>query len=293
VATLENVAHFADSERLAKVRTLAGVDAVRAMMKELDFGIFVLPVDDENLPGPRMSDDVAALLDVAVRAGAYAMTVSVTPMDPAPNMFFAAVPTQESMQLLINTLGVVPDKNVRQDFEIHGFDIPEKVGIFDIYTSLMNSAIRKYKNCADCDVLPIGDQFVQDVAANIKTAAHYPVFTVSFKVGKLVHYESHSHYVYEIHNDDVIPDTLRNIFILLGVSLRKGLTITVSKYQGEVGYESEDPEKKVDVEFEKIIYSNSSCAESPLYELYLPRYVDPTAVATTAPETEESSKKEE
>jgi len=254
-----------------------------------------------------MSDDVSALLDVAVRAGAYAMTVSVTPTELHDNrMFFAAVPTHESMQLLINTLGVVDDEGVRQDFEIHGFDIPDKAGLFDIYTSLMNSAIRKYKMCGDDEVVPNGDQFVQDVAANIKTAAHYPVFTVAFKVGRLDSYESkHSkRVIYEIHSDEIIPDTLKNIFILLEVSIRSKLTIIVCKYQekSKVKYECEDVDMKVDVEFEKIIYSNSSCAESPVYELYLPRYVDPSAAAAAAatttyadapapaPETEEAKK---
>jgi len=297
VVSLEGACNFSDSERKAKVRIVSGVDAARALMKELDFGVFVLPVDDDNLPGPRMNDEVTPLLDVAVRAGAYAMTVSVTPLDFSPNTFFAAVPTQESMQLLINTLGLVKDEKVRQDFEIHGFEVPEKVGIFDIYTSLMNSSLRKYKDCDDDRVLSLGDQFVQDIAARIKTAAHYPVFTVSFRVGKLICHESrnksHRQSIYEIQSDDVVPESLKNIFLLIGHPLFKNLTIPVSKYTGEVTLEREDPEEKVDVEFEKIIYANNSNAQTPVFELYLPRYVDPTAVAATTPETEESSKKED
>jgi len=304
VATLKSVAKFANPERLAKVRVVEGVEDARAMMKELATGIFVLPVDDDRLPAPRMSTEVSALLDIAVRAGAYGLTVSVTPLDAssADNvMFFAAVPTQESIQLLVNTLGVVDDKEVRQDFEIHGFDIPEKAGLFDIYTSLMNSAVKKDKSCSEDEIMPKGDQFVQDIAAHIQKPAHYPVFTVSFKVGKLNSYTSHQskRTIYEIANDDVIPDSLRNIFILLGAPIHQKLTIIVCKYQGIVKYECEDPDKKVDVEFEKIIYSHSSLTDKPVYELYLPRYVDPAAVAitpaaatttTSAPATEEASK---
>jgi len=304
-ATLKSVAKFANPERLAKVRVVEGVEDTRAMMKELGAGLFVLPVDDERLPAPRMSTEVSALLDISVRAGAYALTVSLTPLDAssADNlMFFAAVPTQESIQLLVNTLGVVEDKEVRQDFEIHGFDIPEKAGLFDIYTSLMNSAVKKYKMCGDAEIMPNGDQFVQDIAAQIQKPAHYPVFTVSFKVGRLNSYRSHQskRMIYEIVSDEVIPDTLRNIFILLGAPVHQKLTIIVCKYQGEVKYECEDPEKKVDVEFEKIIYSHSSLTDKPVYELYLPRYVDPSAVAiapasaaastATTTTTEEASK---
>jgi len=298
VASLENVCHYTDPERKSKVRILTGVDSVRELMKELSIGLFVLPVDDDNLPGPRMSTDVSALLDVAVRAGAYALAVPVAPLEPSPlnnHMFFAAVPTQESIQLLVNTLGIVDDEAVRQDFEIHGFDIPEKAGFFDIYTSLLNCAIKKHKGCDEARVFFIGDQFIQDVAANIGNGAHYPVFTVSFKVGKLDTY-TYKRIVYEIHSDEVTPDSLRNIYILLGAPVRQKLTIVVCKYQeGEIKYECDDPEKRVDVEFEKIIYSNSSQAESPAYELYLPRYVDPTATTSSsssssssapAPETE-------
>jgi len=306
VATLKSVANFANPERLAKVRVVEGIEDTRAMMKELGVGLFVLPVDDDRLPAPRMSDEVSAILDVSVHAGAYALTVSLTPLEssPADNfLFFAAVPTQESIQLLVNTLGVVDDKEVRQDFEIHGFDVPEKAGLFDIYTSLMNSAVKKNKMCTDAEIIPNGDQFVQDVAANTQKAAHYPVFTVSFKVGRLNSYKSRQskRTVYEIVSDDVIPDTLRNIFILLGAPVHTKLTIIVCKYQsGDVKYDCADPDKKVDVEFEKIIYSYNSLTERPVYELYLPRYVDPAAVAIApatpaaaaapAPATEEASK---
>jgi len=288
VATLEGAEAFADKENLKKVRLLAGVEAVRELMKELGVGLFVLPVDDSLVPAPRMTAAVSKLLDVAVRAGAYALTVSITPLETEGadrRMFFAAVPTHESKQLLVDTLGVVEDSSVRQDFEINGFNIPEKPGLFDIWTSLMNSAVKKYKVCGEAEILPNGDQFVQDVAAQTKKAAHYPVFTVSFRVGKLEHYTSHqsNRIIYEIHSDDVIPDTLKNIFILLGVPVRQKLTIIVSKYQGQVKTASEDTDKKVDVEFEKIIYSYSSLTDTPIFELYLPRYVDPTAVAAPAP----------
>jgi len=286
VATLEKVAHFENAERQAKVRVVKGIEDVRALMKELGVSIFVLPVDDERLPAPRMSEDVSAILDVAVRAGAYALTVTVSPLPEStePRLFVAAVPTQESMQLLINTLGVVDDEVVRQNFELNGFDIPEKAGLFDIYTSLMNSALKKYKTFNKAEVIPNGDQFIQDIAAQTKKPAHYPVFTVSFKVGKLANYTSpkSNRDVYEITCDDVVPDTLKNIFILLGVSLRTKLTLIVCKYQGHVDYQCEDPDKKVDVEFEKIIYSYSSLTDTPIYELYLPRYVDPAAAAAAA-----------
>jgi len=306
VAALEGSIHYENKEKLEKVRILAGLEAVRAFMKELSIGIFVMPVDDSRYPEPRMSDEVSAVLDVAVRAGAYVMTVPVAPVPSKgadKRMFFAAVPTHESQQQLVNILGVVADDEVRQDFEMHGFDIPEKAGLFDIYTSLMNSAVKKYKVCGDAEILPNGDQFVQDIASQTKKAVHYPVFTVSFRVGKLEHYTSHQskRVIYEIHSDDVIPDTLKNIFILLGVPIRQKLTIIVSKYQGEVKPTSEDPEKKLDVEFEKIMYSYSSLTESPVFELYLPRYVDPDAVAAApapapaaepaaAPEPEAASK---
>jgi len=243
-----------------------------------------MPVDNDLLPGPRMKDEVSAMLDVAVRAGAYVLTVPITPV-PAKGsdrrMFFAAVPTHESQQQLVNILGVIANEEVRQDFEMHGFDIPEKPGLFDIYTSLMNSAVKKYKECSEEEILPNGDQFVQDIASQTKKAVHYPVFTVSFKVGELGHYKSKqsSRVIYEIYSEDATPDTLKNIFILLGVNIRQKLTIIVSKYQGELKYSSEDPEKKLDVEFEKIMYSYSSLTESPVFELYLPRYVDPEAVA--------------
>jgi len=284
VATLEGKSQF---EKLEKVRVLAGVEAMRDLMKELGVFLFVLPVDDERLPAPRMSEDVSVLLDVAVRAGAYALTVSTTPLVAEGvdrRMFFAAVPTHESKQLLVNTLGVVEDSAVRQDFEINGFDVPEKPGLFDIYTSLMNSAVKKYKVCAEDEILPNGDRFIQDIAAQTKKAAHYPVFTVSFRVGKLENYTSKQskRVIYEIHNDDVIPDTLKNIFTLLGVPIRSKLTIIVSKYQGQVKKTYEESDKKVDVEFEKIIYSYSSLTDTPVFELYLPRYVDPDAVAPVA-----------
>jgi len=282
VAGLEGVCHFADA---SKVRVLGGIEAVRGLMKELGVSIFVLPVDDRNLPAPRMSEEVSTMLDLAVRAGAYALTVSVVPVasQSGGRLFFAAVPTHESKQLLVNTLGVVDDESVRQSFVIEGFDIPEAPGMFDIYTSLMNSAVKKCPACAEADVLRHGDQFVQDIAAETKKAAHFPVFTVSFKVGRLDSYELRSKVVYEIHSDDAIPDTLKNIFILLGEPVRQKLTITVCKYQGQVKYQGEDPEKKVDVEFEKIIYSYSSLTDTPVYELYLPRYVDPAAKAVPAP----------
>jgi len=290
VASMEGQAKFESPEALAKVRVVAGVEAVRALMKELGVGLFVMPVDNDLLPGPRMKDEVSAMLDVAVRAGAYVLTVSITP--PAPKesdkrTFFAAVPTHESQQVLVNTLGVVEDETTRQDFEMNGFDVPEEPGLFDIWTSLMNSAVKKYKVCGEAEILPNGDQFVQDVASQTKKAVHYPVFTVSFRVGKLEHYTSHqsNRVIYEIHSDEIIPDSLKNIFILLGVSIRQKLTIIVSKYQGQVKAPTEDPEKKVDVEFEKIIYSYSSVTETPIFELYLPRYVDPTATPVVAEPT--------
>jgi len=294
VATLEGAEEFADRESLKKVRVLADVEAVRALMKELGVGLFVLPVDDSLLPAPRMTEKVSQLLDVAVRAGAYALTVSITPLETKGadrRMFFAAVPTHESKQLLVNTLGVVEDSSVRQDFEINGFEIPARPGLFDIWTSLMNSAVKKYKVCGEAEILPNGDQFVQDIASQTKKAAHYPVFTVSFRVGKLEHYTSHQskRVIYEIHSDDIIPDTLKNIFILLGVPVRQKLTIIVSKYQGQVTPAAEDTDKKVDVEFEKIIYSYSSLTDTPVFELYLPRYVDPAAVAAAAAEAKPSA----
>jgi len=305
VATMEGQAKFESPEALAKVRVVAGVEAVRALMKELGVALFVMPVDNDLLPGPRMKDEVSAMLDVAVRAGAYVLTVSITPIvakESDQRTFFAAVPTHESQQVLVNTLGVVEDETTRQDFEMNGFDVPEEPGLFDIWTSLMNSAVKKFKACGEAEILPNGDQFVQDVASQTKKAVHYPVFTVSFRVGKLEHYTSHqsNRVIYEIYSDEIVPDSLKNIFILLGVSIHQKLTIIVSKYQGQVKAPTEDPEKKVDVEFEKIIYSYSSVTETPIFELYLPRYVDPTATpvaaepapaaAAAAPEAEAAAK---
>jgi len=297
VATMESVAHFEKPESIKSKRLLSNVEDVRAMMKELGIVLFVLPVDDSLLPGPRMTDEVSTFLDIAVRAGAYALTISITPIDAScakGSVFFAAVPTHESKQLLINTLGVVDDEKVRQDFEIHGFDVPEKTGLLDVYTSLINSAVKKFKG--EADILPTGDQLIQDVCFRATKTVNYPVFTMSFMAGKLQYYKRNEQLVYEIYSDDVTPDPLKNIFILVGENIHKKLSIIVNKYQkGPVKTDIEDPEKRIDVEFEKIMFSYSSpLTETPLFELYLPRYVDPTAAtpAAEAPKAEEAKTEE-
>jgi len=119
---------------------------------------------------------------------------------------------------------------------------------------------------------------------------------MSFMAGKLQYYKRNEQLVYEIYSDDVTPDPLKNIFILVGENIHKKLSIIVNKYQkGPVKTDIEDPEKRIDVEFEKIMFSYSSpLTETPLFELYLPRYVDPAAAAPAAeaPKAEEAKTEE-
>ena len=201
-------------------------------------------------------------------------------------MLFAAVPTAAARQRLVDALGVVADASVRADFAQHGLAVPaEGTGFFDVYVALMHAALRKLRVAAAGEIVPRGDQFVQDVAAQARKCARYPVFAAPFCVGRLDCFTAANarRVIYEIHSDDT-PEVLRSIAVLLGAPLRQRLAIPVSKYQGTVTHTPADPAQTVDVDFEKIIYASPAHPETPLYELYLPRYVEPL-ISSTTPET--------
>lgn len=284
VATLAGAGAFADAAaaQRAGVREAADVAGVRALLRELDAGVAVVAVDDTRAPAERMGAGACALCAAATAAGAYVLAVPVAParaagagLEAGP-MLFAAVPSAAARQRLVDALGVVADASVRYDFARHGLRVADGAGFFDVYVALMHAALRKLRIAAAAEIVPRGDQFVQDVAAQCRKCARYPVFAAPFCVGRLDCFTAANarRVIYEIHCDDT-PEVVRSIAVLLGAPLRQRLAIPVSKYQGTVAHTPADPAQTVTVDFEKIIYASPAHPEAPLYELYLPRYVEP------------------
>ena len=286
VATLEGTAAFADAEaaQRAGARTAADAVGLRALLRELGADVCAVA---SGAAAER------ALCAAAVEAGAYALVLPVAAAAAAPAegpMVFAAVPTAAARQRLVDALGVVADASVRADFAQHGLAVPEAAGYLDVYVALMHAPLRKLRVAAAADVVPRGDQFVQDVAAQARKCARYPAFAAPFCVGRLDCFTAPGarRVIYEIHADDT-PEVLRSIAVLLGAPLRQRLAIPVSKYQGTLAHTPDDPARAVAVDFEKIIYAAPSHPEAPLYELYLPSYVEPLISTPAAPAPAEAA----